>query len=143
MTFIQPSPQDACVGKKDAFGGKLLTGTKDSQNGLGRSSGPWEWRGELSTGSAAPTEMQLCDKQAATQRGSKPSQKEIQEGHKKLERQKAGREMKGAARAREGAGSRSPMLAHCWSHTSCSCQGMAQAGCTAPAAIPLSLQNKC
>lgn len=71
--------------------------------------------------------MQLCDRvcQAGTQRGSKLTQKEIQGGHKELERHKAGREMKGAARAREGAGSRSPVRAHCWIHTGYSCHGMA------------------
>lgn len=73
--------------------------------------------------------------------------KEIEEGHKELERQKAGKEMKGAARAREGDGSRFPrassLLGITGSTPGYSCQGMASRGCAAPAAISLSLQNKC
>lgn len=65
--------------------------------------------------------LELRDRvcQAGTQRGSKVTHKEIQEGHEELERQKAGREMKGAARGREG--SRIPVLAHCWFCASYSC----------------------
>lgn len=55
--------------------------------------------------------------------------KEIEEGHKELERQKAGKEMKGAARAREGVGSRFPrassLLGITGSTPGYSCQGMA------------------
>lgn len=79
-----PAKPLGCTGRKDVFGGKLFWETRDSQNGLRRTSGLWGWREELC--SAAHMEMQLCDKvcQAGTQRDSEPTQEGIQEGHKEL-----------------------------------------------------------
>jgi len=125
------------------FVGKLLTGMRDNQSWLVRSSGrfaeaaPHTWKCSYTIGCARQGHREAANR----------LRKEIPEGHKESERQKAGKEIKAAARAREAAGLRFPhansLPGITGSMPGYSCQGMAREVCAVPAAVSLSLQNKC